>query len=45
MDWDKDTRITTYYSEKFDVFSFAVLTVVLVAGYVYGKRMFMRKEI
>lgn len=44
-DWDRDTRIITYYNEAFDMLSLALLVVGLIAGYLYGKRLFLRKEI
>ena len=45
FDWEKETRVITYYNKPFDVFSFALLIVFLVAGYVIGKSLFLRKEI
>ena len=45
FDWEKETRVITYYNKPFDVFSFALLIVLLVAGYVIGKSLFLRKEI
>ncbi len=45
FDWEKETRVITYYNKPFDVFSFVLLIVLLVAGYVIGKSLFLRKEI
>ncbi len=44
-DWDLETRIVTYYDAPFDWFSFGLLLVILAAGYVVGKKLFLRKEI
>lgn len=44
-DWEEETRVTTYYNKSFDMFSFILLIVLLIAGYMIGKRLFLRKEI
>ena len=44
-DWDQDTRIITYYDAPFDWLSLCLLLVILAAGYVVGKKLFLRKEI
>lgn len=44
-DWDRKTRIVTYYDMPFDWLSLAILVVILTAGYLIGKRLFLRKEI
>lgn len=45
MDWDPETRIITYYNEAFDTRSLIFLLVILTAGYILGKMLFLRKEV
>ncbi len=44
-DWDKETRIITYYNVPFDTGSMCHLLVILAVGYILGKALFLRKEI
>lgn len=44
-EWDEKTRIITYYDVPFDTGSLVLLLVILVAGYMAGKSLLLRKEI
>lgn len=45
MDWDRETRIVTYYDASFDWPSLGILAVLLAAGYVSGRYFFLKKEV
>lgn len=44
-DWNPETRVVRYGDASFDYLSLCILLILLAAGYVMGKRLFLRKEI
>lgn len=44
-DWDETTRILSFYDVPLDTGSLCLLVTILIAGYIAGKILFLRKEI
>ena len=45
QDWDEITRISTFYDVPFPFPVWCLTLALLLAGYLAGKRLFLRKEI
>ena len=44
-DWDREAGTVTYYDAPFDFLSLGILLIIVAAGYVAGKKYFLRKEL
>lgn len=45
QDWDRETRISTFYDVPFPFPVLCLLLALLLAGYLAGKQLFLRKEV
>ncbi len=45
MDWDRATRVETYYQIPFPTMKFVLFLIFTIALYLFGKRLFHRKEL
>ena len=44
-DWDRETRISTFYTMEINWTLFAVLIAGMVVLYLVGKKLFVKKEV